>query len=95
MKLNKTLKGMIFAGAIGAGIMGCGSNEPTVLDSPYNLEGKIAEVPLPGYKGAMGLAAADFDNDGYVDLATVKNYGKDKGDVTLYLNNGSGEFIKY
>ena len=57
--------------------------------------GPIARVPLPAHRGAMGLAAADFDNDGDIDLATVKNYGTDKGDITLYLNDGSDKFTKY
>ncbi len=35
----------------------------------------------------MGVAAADYDNDGYTDLY-VTNYGKN----TLYRNNGNGTF---
>jgi hypothetical protein len=42
---------------------------------------------VAGGKFGMGVAAADFDADGYVDLY-VTNYGPN----TLYRNNGNGTF---
>jgi hypothetical protein len=45
-----------------------------------------------GYSGhGMGVAAGDFDNDGYVDLY-VTNYAPDAGGNVLYHNNGNGTF---
>ncbi|MBT3416767.1 VCBS repeat-containing protein [Candidatus Woesearchaeota archaeon] len=92
MKLNKTLKGIVLAGALTTSLIGCKQDTQDQTHFTYNLEGKIANVPLPSNRGAMGLAAADFDNDGDIDLATVKNYGTDKGIVSLYRNDGLGNY---
>jgi hypothetical protein len=49
-----------------------------------------AEAPIKGASQAdkgMGVAAGDYDNDGYVDLY-VTNYGHN----VLYHNNGNGTF---
>ena len=43
---------------------------------------------LKGEGFSMGVAAADYDNDGYVDLY-VTGYGENR----LYHNNGNGTFI--
>jgi len=45
------------------------------------------EAGVAGGKFGMGVAAADFDGDGYVDLY-VTNYGPN----ILYRNNGNGTF---
>ncbi|MBC8164327.1 MAG: CRTAC1 family protein [Bryobacteraceae bacterium] len=56
-----------------------------------NQDGTFTDVTLQaGVSGGsfgMGAAAADYDNDGFVDLL-VTNYGQD----ILYRNNGDGTF---
>ena len=56
-----------------------------------NADGTFADVTeRAGLKGdgfTMGVAAADYDNDGYVDL-----YVTGYGDNRLYHNNGNGTF---
>lgn len=48
----------------------------------------VTEQAGVGYRGVgMGVAAGDYDNDGYVDLY-VTNYGHN----VLYRNNGDGTF---
>ncbi|HEY6341234.1 MAG TPA: CRTAC1 family protein [Bryobacteraceae bacterium] len=48
----------------------------------------VTEEAGVGYRGVgMGVAAGDYDNDGYVDLY-VTNYGHN----VLYHNNGNGTF---
>jgi enediyne biosynthesis protein E4 len=48
----------------------------------------VTEKAGVGYRGVgMGVAAGDYDNDGYVDLY-VTNYGHN----VLYHNNGNGTF---
>ena len=39
--------------------------------------------------GPVDLVVQDFDNDGKVDIATVN---RDSGDVSILLNDGSGNF---
>jgi len=94
MKSNKNLTGIVFASALTAALCGCQNEQKEVINSPFSLDEKIAEVELPKYKGAMGLGAADFDGDGDIDIIGVTNYGKDKGSVLIYRNNGLGKFIK-
>jgi hypothetical protein len=56
-----------------------------------NMDGTFTDVTSQaGVSGAgfgMGAAAADYDNDGHVDLL-VTTYGRD----ILYRNNGDGDF---
>ncbi len=56
-----------------------------------NSDGKFVDVTeraaLKGVGYSMGVAAADYDNDGYVDLF-VTGYKADR----LYRNNGDGTF---
>jgi len=86
MKLNKTLTGILFASTLGSSMIGCKNEQHEINNFNYTLDKTITEVPLPSYRGAMGLAAADYDGDGDIDILTVKNYGKDKGSVSLYIN---------
>ena len=55
-------------------------------------DGKFTDVTeragLKGVGYSMGAAAADYDNDGYVDLF-VSGYKSDR----LYRNNGDGTFV--
>src|SRR5687767_7994948 len=57
-----------------------------------NNDGKFTDVTeragLKGVGYSMGAAAADYDNDGYVDLF-VSGYKADR----LYRNNGDGTFV--
>ena len=57
-----------------------------------NNDGKFTDVTeragLKGVGYSMGAAAADYDNDGYVDLY-VSGYKADR----LYRNNGAGTFV--
>ena len=88
MRLNKTLTGILFASTLGSSMIGCKNEQHEINNFNYTLDKTITEVPLPSYRGAMGLAAADYDGDGDIDILTVKNYGKDKGSVSLYINEG-------
>ena len=97
MAIRKTLTSIVLAGALALGVAGCkdnnSQNQPKQNIFPYTQAGQIAEVPSDGYQGGIGLAAADFDGDGDIDLATVRNY-RDGGKVFLYRNDGSDNFIK-
>jgi len=52
----------------------------------------VTEEAGLGHSGyGMGVAAGDYDNDGYVDLY-VTNYATSSGGNVLYHNNGNGTF---
>jgi hypothetical protein len=52
----------------------------------------VTEEAGVGHSGqGMGVAAGDYDNDGYVDLY-VTNYATGSGGNVLYHNNGKGTF---
>ncbi len=66
--------------------------EPSPANKLYrNDGGRFADVTAVAAVGdtswSMGVAAADYDNDGHVDLY-VSNYGRN----TLYRNRGDGSF---
>ena len=50
----------------------------TWSQNPYN----------PG-SNAVSIVAADFNNDGYLDLATLD---RDSSEISVFINNGSGTF---
>jgi hypothetical protein len=52
----------------------------------------VTEEAGVGHSGqGMGVAAGDYDNDGYIDLY-VTNYATSSGGNVLYHNNGNGTF---
>ena len=52
----------------------------------------VTEQAGVGHSGqGMGVAAGDYDNDGYIDLY-VTNYATSSGGNILYHNNGNGTF---
>ena len=96
MVVRKTLTGIVLAGALALGIAGCkdnSSNLPKQNIFPYALAGQIAELPMDYRHGSICIAAADFDGDGDIDLAAVRNY-YDGGKVFLYRNDGVDKLIK-
>ncbi len=58
-----------------------------------NHDGTFSDVTdkarVPGSGFGMGVAAADYDNDGWQDLY-ITNYGRNQ----LYHNNGDGTFTE-
>jgi tetratricopeptide (TPR) repeat protein len=60
-----------------------------------NEQGKSFEsVPLPStnWRRAYGVAAIDYDNDGWVDLVAVGETSAGKGEVRLFRNLGADGF---
>ncbi|PYX19561.1 MAG: hypothetical protein DMG82_25125, partial [Acidobacteria bacterium] len=60
-----------------------------------NASGKKFEaVPLPkvSWVRAFGIAAIDYDNDGWVDLVAVGETKEGKGEVRLFRNLGPDGF---
>lgn len=56
-----------------------------------NVDGKsLAHVPLPDlhWSRGWGIAAIDYDNDGWVDLIAVGESNDDKGELRLLRNEG-------
>jgi hypothetical protein len=43
---------------------------------------------------ALGLATADFNGDGKLDLAVINNHGTSSANIGVLLNNGKGGFDK-
>ncbi|MBI4453118.1 VCBS repeat-containing protein [Candidatus Woesearchaeota archaeon] len=60
----------------------------------YVLAGQIGEVIISSNStGGVGLAAADFDNDGDIDLAVMET-SRNKHKVFLYTNEGIETLVK-
>ena len=83
MKLNltNTLKGLLIMGIIG--FLGCTRYE-NVKKAEYSREG-IMEV-YSGMKKGPGIAAADMDGDGLIDLLSVDRGGN------VYIHKNLGDF---
>jgi tetratricopeptide (TPR) repeat protein len=61
----------------------------------HNNHGRTFDrVPLPGtnWVSAFGIAAFDYDNDGWVDLVAVGETKEGKGEVRLFRNLGADGF---
>lgn len=74
------------------GLNGFGATVSLFLNQGNGTFGGPQDYPV--VEGPTGLAAADFNNDGYPDLA-VANYGYlGQGDsLSLLLNDGAGNFL--
>ena len=64
--------------------------QTTASTVPDEARRVIAEIKTDYENGGIGLAAADFDHDGDVDLALVKHV--DGGKVVLLENKGNNRF---
>lgn len=71
-------------------LAGTGAGKDGLLFSGKKLVGEL-KVPPEETSSPVGLASADFNSDGKLDLA-VANIGLDRVDV--YLGNGDGSFQK-
>jgi len=49
-------------------------------------------LPIPEWMRGWGIAAVDYDNDGWVDIAAVGETFADEGRVILLRNEGGGVF---
>jgi tetratricopeptide (TPR) repeat protein len=61
----------------------------------HNDHGKsFRAIPLPktGLEVAFGVAALDYDNDGWVDIAVVGQTKEGKGEIRLFRNLGADGF---
>ena len=82
-------------------LVGCSSGSPAATVQAWHFTDATVQaglvhtagftpIPLFTYQGfAGGLAAADYDNDGFVDLYVL---GGDSGRSLLYKNLGNGRF---
>ena len=70
-------------------IAACRESSPDKSFS-FSADRVIAEVETGHENGGIGLAAADYDQDGDIDLITVRHL--DKGKILLYANDGEGNY---
>jgi hypothetical protein len=77
-------------GNLGVAVVNQASDSVTIL--PGNGDGTFQQpltVPLPPGSGATSIVAADFNNDGRIDLAVTDSI---LSAVTILLGNGDGTF---
>ncbi|MBT5535144.1 VCBS repeat-containing protein, partial [Candidatus Poribacteria bacterium] len=78
---------------VNSGVLAAPAGGAVARNALYRNDGNGAFTDVTARSGVgdagygMGVAAADYDNDGAVDLY-VTNYGSN----TLYRNNGDGTF---
>ncbi len=94
MTTGKTLCALVLMAGAAAGIAGCASTPAagTYLPSstlPLRDEGVYVRVESGTYRGNC-TAAADWDEDGDLDILSSNGYGE----VFLYENNGLDGFVK-
>jgi tetratricopeptide (TPR) repeat protein len=53
---------------------------------------KRVELPIPEWMRGWGIAALDYDNDGWVDIVAVGETFADEGRIMLLRNQGGGAF---
>jgi tetratricopeptide (TPR) repeat protein len=69
--------------------------QPTTLGLWRNVDGKAFErvaLPDPGWMRAWGIAALDYDRDGWIDLVAVGDTFSGEGRITLLRNEGGKGF---
>ena len=69
--------------------------QPTTLGLWRNMAGKgfqRAALPDPGWMRAWGIAALDYDNDGWIDLVAVGETFSGEGRIALLRNEGGKGF---
>lgn len=69
--------------------------QPTTLGLWRNVTGKNFErvaLPDPGWMRAWGIAALDYDNDGWIDLVAVGETFSGEGRIVLLRNEGGKGF---
>lgn len=74
-----------------AAMVGCGDPANTATH-PEPSGRVIAEIKTDYENGGIGLAAADVDRDGDIDLISVRHL--DQGRIWLHRNDGAGHFAE-
>ncbi|MBO0911105.1 MAG: CRTAC1 family protein, partial [Acidobacteria bacterium] len=72
---------------------GAGPNNFPGITLWRNHQGRSFErvpFPAPDWSAGYGIAAFDYDNDGWVDLAAVGETKEGKGEIKLFRNLGPG-----
>ena len=70
---------------------GCARPHP-LAQQPRQIPSSIVKLPETNWVSAYGIAAFDYDNDGWVDLVAVGETKDGKGEVRLFRNLGPDGF---